>query len=203
MIIGLILAYGLGYAWNPDVAVAHVGDTVRWKWASPPFITSGAQFAVWETIGNGTSNYNGMGFRSSRSGSYTGSCLLSVGYSQVDKLSNWLYDSSFRSSPDHRYVLAGEFEHKFDEVKTYFYSGPPIDNRGTVMQGAVSVVESTFRPYNLTIRVKEIEAVMALSGTQTLRGLCQNVYDPVEPLLGCTRELVNLLHDSCKLLRTQ
>lgn len=68
----LYSAYGLGYVWDPVNAEANVGDTIRWKWASPPFVTTGARFAVWQVNAGEDRNYNGEGFKSPVPGSFSG-----------------------------------------------------------------------------------------------------------------------------------
>ena len=70
-----ITAYGLGYGWDPLEAVARVGDIIRWKWASPPFITAGARFGVWQISPGGDQSYDGTGFISPIPGSFTGKLL--------------------------------------------------------------------------------------------------------------------------------
>lgn len=68
----LYVDYGLGYAWDPQVLTIQVGDIVRWTWVSPPFITTGARYAVWQTDGLGGTAYYPQGFSSPVPGSFDG-----------------------------------------------------------------------------------------------------------------------------------
>lgn len=36
----IFLAWGIGYQWNPVVALAKVGDVIEWSWTTPSWIYS-------------------------------------------------------------------------------------------------------------------------------------------------------------------
>uniref|UniRef100_A0A8C4N325 Polycystic kidney and hepatic disease 1 (autosomal recessive)-like 1 n=1 Tax=Eptatretus burgeri TaxID=7764 RepID=A0A8C4N325_EPTBU len=63
--------FGEGYAWSPAHLSLFVGDTVTWKWRSPPF-NSALRFRIYSVTHASSLSYNGGHLYSSDSGTPTG-----------------------------------------------------------------------------------------------------------------------------------
>jgi len=58
----IILAYGVGYAWNPSTLDVTAGDEVTFIWSYPPFVT-GPNIGLFTTQNPLSTEYDGVGFK--------------------------------------------------------------------------------------------------------------------------------------------